>query len=398
MKYIIVVPDGMADRPIKELDGRTPLAIAKKPNMDFIAKNGRVGMLRTIPSGMPPASDVANLSIFGYDPSIYYTGRGPLEAANIGIVLKGDEVAFRCNFITTSNGRLIDYSAGHISTKESRVLILFLNERFGSGTIRFYPGVSYRNLLVMKGNPEELCRIRCVPPHDIVGQHIRKYLPKGKGNDIIKKLMTDSAELLSEHDINRVRIDLNENPANMLWLWGQGISPKMPSFYERFGLKGTVISAVDLVKGIGKLLGLDVLNVPGATGYYDTDYSAKARYGIHSLNKKDFLFIHIEATDEAGHNGDLREKIKAVEQIDRLIVGPILGHFKKVDKDFKIMVLPDHATPISLRTHVTDPICFAMYGKDVTGNGADAFDEFSCSKSSIKFDNGYKMMEYFIKI
>lgn len=395
MKYIIVVPDGMADRPIEELGGKTPLSIAKKPNMDFIAKQGKVGIACTIPKGMPPASDVANISILGYDPSIYYTGRGPLEAANMGIALRENEVAFRCNLVTVSGSKLIDYSAGHISTKEAKELIKNIDKRLGNKDIRFYPGVSYRHLLVINTQDSlELCNIKCTPPHDIAGKHIKRYLPKGKGCKFLAQLMDESRRILDEHEINKVRTDLGENPANMLWLWGQGISPKIPSFYDTFHLKGSVISAVDLVKGIGRLIGLEVINVPGATGYYDTDYSAKARWGLRSLKDKDFLFIHIEAADEAGHNGDLREKIRAIENVDRLVIGPILEYFN--NKDFRLMVLPDHVTSTYLRTHVTDPVCFAIYGKDVPSNGASIFNEYEAGKTGLRFDKGHNLMEYFI--
>lgn len=395
MKYIVIVPDGMADRPIEELGGHTPLWVAKKPNMDFIAKNGKVGIAYTIPKGMSPASDVANLAILGYDPSVYYTGRGPLEAANMGIILTESEVAFRCNLVTVSGEKLIDYSAGHISTKEAKELIRSIDKRLGDKNIKFYPGVSYRHLVVINAQDTDTLRnLKCTPPHDIVGRDIKRYLPRGKGRGILTRLMDESQNILNKHDINKVRIDLKENPANMLWLWGQGVSPKIPSFQDTFNLQGCVISAVDLIKGIGRLIGLEVINVPGATGYYDTDYSAKARWGLRSLKDKDFLFIHIEATDEAGHNGELREKIRAIENVDRLIIGPILEHFK--NKDVRIMILPDHVTSLSLRTHVSDPVCFAIYGKDITRNGASKFNEYESSRTGLKFDKGYSLMEYFI--
>lgn len=306
MKYIVLVGDGMCDYPLEELGGKTPLEVARIPNMNFIAKEGQVGIATTIPESLSPASDVANLSILGYDPLKYYRGRGPLEAANMGIKLQADEIAFRCNLITAADDTLADYSAGHISNKEAATLIKFLDEKLGTEFIKFYPGVSYRHLMIIKGHPE-LMSCKCTPPHDVTGQPVEKNLPKGEGSEILINLMRESRKLLSEHEVNHVRVDLKENPGNMIWLWGQGTAPEMPSFYDKYGVKGSVISAVDLIKGIGRIIGLDVIDVPGATGYYDTNFQGKAEYAIESLKKKDFVFVHVEAPDEAGHNGDLRE-------------------------------------------------------------------------------------------
>lgn len=396
MKYIVLVPDGMADYPIEELDNRTPLEAAKTPNMDFLAQNGQIGLVKTIPDNFIPASDVANLSILGYDPLKYYTGRGPLEAANLGINLADDEVAFRCNFITYENDKLIDYSAGHIKIEESQILIKFLNEKLGSNTIKFYPGISYRNLMVVK-SPDylEISKIACLPPHDIIGQDIKRNLPKAKSAKFLIDLMLASQELLKKHEINQVRVDLGENPANMIWLWGQGRKPQMPSFKEKFGLTGSVISAVDLIKGLGKILGLSVINVPGATGYYDTNYLGKAEAAINSLKTKEFVFVHVEATDEAGHNADLRAKLTAIEKFDQLIVGTILNHFKG-QEDMRILLLPDHATPISKRTHTNDPVCFAIYGKNISKGDFSVFSEEEGKKSKIYFEKGYELLNCFI--
>jgi 2,3-bisphosphoglycerate-independent phosphoglycerate mutase len=395
-KYIILVGDGMADRPIEELGMRTPLEVARIPNMDFIAKNGSLGLAKTIPDKMTPASDVANLSILGYDPRRYYSGRGPLEAVNLGIELEEDDVAFRCNLITASGDALLDYSAGHIKTAEAEKLIKFLDQKLGTNKIRFFPGVSYRHLLLVKrGSELRLEDLDCHPPHDISGQSIGKNLPRGDNADLIIKLMQDSREILQDHEINHVRLDLKENPANMIWLWGQGKKPDMPKFKDKFGLTGSVISAVDLIKGLGRILGLEVINVPGATGYYDTDYSAKAQAAIKSLNEKDFVFVHVEAPDEAGHNGDLREKLTAIERFDQLIVGSILEYCKDKE-DFRIMVLPDHATPISLKTHTQEAIPFAFYGSDIPAKNFLKFNEKEAQKSDFYFENGYQLMEYLI--
>jgi len=395
-KYIVLVGDGMADYPIEELGMRTPLEAARTPNMDFIAKNGQLGQAKTIPEKMTPASDVANLSILGYDPKKYYSGRGPLEAANLGVELEEDDVAFRCNLITAGSDTLLDYSAGHIKSREAEKLIKFLDQKLGTNKMRFFSGVSYRHLLLVKrGSELKLENLKCRAPHDISGQNINKNLPKGENADIIIKLMRDSREILSGHEINHVRLDLKENPANMIWLWGQGKKPNIPKFIDKFGLTGSVISAVDLIKGLGRILGLNVINVPGATGYYDTNYAGKAKAGIKSLDKNDFVFVHVEAPDEAGHNGDLREKLTAIERFDQLIVGPFLKYCENRE-DFRILVLPDHATPISLKTHISDAIPFAIYGKDIPKKDFLAYNEKEAQKSELYFENGYQLMEYLI--
>jgi 2,3-bisphosphoglycerate-independent phosphoglycerate mutase len=395
-KYIVLVGDGMADYPIEELGMRTPLEAARTPNMDFIAKNGSLGQAKTIPDKMTPASDVANLSILGYDPKKYYSGRAPLEAANLGIELEDDDVAFRCNLITVAEDALLDYSAGHIKTAEAEKLIKFIDQKLGSNKFRFFPGVSYRHLLLVKRGAElKLQNLKCQAPHDISGQSIKRNLPKGDNADILIKLMLDSREILGTHEINQVRLDLKENPANMIWLWGQGVKPSMPKFRDRFGLSGSVISAVDLIKGLGRILGLEVINVPGATGYYDTDYEGKAKAAIASLKKNDFVFVHVEAPDEAGHNGDLREKLTAIERFDQSVVGAFLEYCQDND-DFRIMVLPDHATPLALKTHTPEAIPFALYGKEIPKGDFLNYSEKEAQKSQLYFENGYQLMEYFI--
>ncbi|HPT38882.1 MAG TPA: cofactor-independent phosphoglycerate mutase [Candidatus Omnitrophota bacterium] len=395
-KYIVLVGDGMADYPIESLGMRTPLEVARTPNMDFIAKNGCLGQVKTIPDKMIPASDVANLSILGYDPAKYYSGRAPLEAANLGIELEDDDVAFRCNLITAEGDTLLDYSAGHIRSAEAEKLIKYIDQKLGNNKLRFFPGVSYRHLLLVKRGAElKLQNLKCFAPHDISGQSIKRHLPKGDNADIIIKLMRDSKEILEPHEINQVRVDLKENPANMIWLWGQGVKPSMPKFIDKFGLTGSVISAVDLIKGLGHILGLEVINVPGATGYYDTDYEGKASAAIKSLNKHDFVFVHVEAPDEAGHNGDLREKLTAIERFDQSIVGSFLEYCK--DKtDFRILVLPDHATPVSLKTHSSEAVPFALYGQDVQKGEFLNYSEKEAQKSGLYFKNGYQLMEYLI--
>ncbi|MFH0878038.1 MAG: cofactor-independent phosphoglycerate mutase [Candidatus Omnitrophota bacterium] len=396
MKYIVLVPDGLADYPIEQLGGKTPVEVAETPNMDYVVEHGLLAQALTIPARLSPASDVANLSIMGYDPVKYYTGRAPLEAAYLGVDLGDDEIAFRCNLVTVTDQKMSDYSAGHISTKEAAALIEQLNRGLGSEEIRFIPGVSYRHLLVLKGfENEELVKTVCCPPHDIANEPVKKHLPRGKGAGVLLELMEKSKTVLASQEINKVRIDLGENPANMIWLWGLGLKPTLPLFREKFGLTGAVISAVDLIKGIGKIIGLDVINVEGATGYYDTNYQGKAEAGLRALETRDFVFIHVEATDEAGHNGDLRMKIATIERFDKMVVGTILKAFKDRD-DFRIMVLPDHATPVELRKHVADKICVAMMGQGIAQNGFKVFSEAEAKNSKMYFE-GHQLMEVFLR-
>ncbi len=399
MKYAILVGDGMSDYPIADLGDKTPLEVAKIPNMNEIAKRGTVGLVRTVPRGMAPASDVANLSIMGYDPKLYYTGRGPLEAANIGIEIAADEVAFRCNLVTANSDTMADYSAGHITEKESKLLMEFVNEKLGTDRIRFYHGKSYRNLCVIKTRSHdeigELMKTVCVPPHNIAGKAISRNLPKGKGAEVLRRLMEESRAILEKHEINRVRVDLGENPGNMIWLWGQGTNPNMPTFKGLFGIEGSVISAVDLVNGIGRLTGLEVISVPGATGYYDTNYKGKGEYAVEALRKKDFVFVHVEAPDEAGHNGDMRAKITAIENFDKHVVGAVWAHLKDTE-DFRIMALADHPTPIALRTHASDPAPFVMAGNAIEAGGYDAYNETNAKASAVLFRSGAALTGAFI--
>ncbi len=402
MKYIMLVGDGMCDRPVKELKGKTPLQVARIPNMNTIAKQGQVGIASTIPAKLAPASDVANLSLLGYDPNKYYAGRAPLEAANMSVELKEHDVAFRCNLVTVSDEKMEDYSAGHIKDNEAFILIEFIDKKLGTKAIRFYPGVSYRHLTVFNTKKlgiqtDDLIKTICTPPHDISGQRIARYLPRGKMSGFLTDLMLKSKDILASCDINKVRIDLGENPANMIWLWGQGKKLDMPSFKEKFNVTGSIISAVNLIKGIGRIIGLEPIEVPGATGYYDTNFKGKAEYAIDSLKRKDFVFVHVEAPDEAGHNGDLRAKISAIENFDRLVVGTVLKHFKKSKKGFRILVTSDHATPVSVRTHTRDPIFFAVYGKGISKDEADAFNEVAAGKASIKLKEGFRIIEKLLK-
>ncbi|MFH1997061.1 MAG: cofactor-independent phosphoglycerate mutase [Candidatus Omnitrophota bacterium] len=399
MKYAILLADGMSDRPLADLNERTPLEVARTKYMDLLAKNGMIGMAETIPRGMSPGSDVANLSILGYDPKRYYTGRGPLEAANIGVKLGELDVAFRCNLVSVDEDILADYSSGHIIEKEAKIIMGSISDSLGSESVRFYFGKSYRNLMVItakdKGRMNELATLVCTPPHDIMGKNISGHLPQGKAAAQIVDLMNESRRILEEHEINKVRLDLKENPANMIWLWGQGVNPNLPTYKKMFGLHGAVISAVDLINGIGRLIGLEVVSVPGATGYYDTNYKGKGEYALRCLEKSDFVFVHVEAPDEAGHNGDVRAKIEAIENFDKFIVGPLWRRLKGRD-DIRIMALSDHATPISIRTHSDDPVPFVMYGAGIKRAGAAGFNEKNAKASKCSFKSGADLTNYFI--
>lgn len=398
MKYAVLVGDGMADYPVSELKGKTPLEFSRTPNMDLIAKSGSGGKALTIPKGMEPGSDVANLSALGFDPKEYYSGRGPLEAASMDINLESNEIAFRCNLVTVCGGVMDDYSAGHIPTKESVVLMEILNKELQSEGVKFYPGVSYRNLMIIKEDLLGSGRgvLKCVPPHDISGRKIKRYLPKGKGALKLRNIMEKSVDILTKHEINQIKLDLKENPANMIWLWGQGKKSQLPLFKESFGVTAGIISAVGLLKGIGKTLGMEVIDVPGATGYYDTDYNAKAKYAIDALNRLDLIFVHVESPDEAGHNGDLRNKILAIENFDDKIVGPIWRSLK-ANGEYRILVLPDHPTPLKLRTHVADPVPFALCGKGVSRDDMMIFTEKGAGKGSFGIVPGHKLMELLVK-
>jgi 2,3-bisphosphoglycerate-independent phosphoglycerate mutase len=415
-KYVIIVGDGMADYPIESLQGKTPLSAARTPHMDWMARQGEIGLVRTIPEGFNPGSEVANLSIFGYDPIRYYTGRGPLEAASLGIKLQPDDIAFRCNLVTLQgNGiktMMEDFSAGHITNDEAREIISDLNQKMGTNDIRFYPGVSYRHGMVLKNgaaNFSNLEKLELTPPHDIIGKEIFPFLPEiggtdksrnpgRNGEDQILALMKESQQLLKKHPINLTREANGLRPANSIWLWGQGRSPQMITLKERFGIEGYVISAVHLLKGIGIFAGLEVLDVPGATGYFDTNYDGKAQYALKGLKEKDFVYIHVEAPDEAGHMGDLRLKIETIEVFDEKIVGAILKGMNDFER-YKVMVLPDHSTPLSLRTHTSDPIPYVIYSNEdrVKYNHGEAFDEITAGKSGILLEKGFELIERFLK-
>jgi len=405
MKYVVLIGDGMSDYPLKELNNQTPLEVADKPNIDKIASKGKVGQLLTIPKKLEPGSDVANMSIFGYNPEKYYTGRGPLEAGSMGIKTDDDEVIFRCNLITEDNGILADFNAGHISSKEASILIDSLNKEFSmennhyikeENNGKFYSGISYRHIFVKKGI--ELASFPTTPPHDIVGENIEDYIKWNEKSPLkIKNIMLESKEILKDHPVNQKRLANGKNPANMIWLWGQGIRPNMPKFKDIYGLSGSVITGVDLLKGIGVFAGLNNIDVPGATGYFDTDYKAKGKYAADALENNDFLFVHVEAPDEAGHAGDIKEKIKAIEKIDKYVLGKIMDEIGSY-QDYKIAILPDHATPIDVRTHTRDPIPLAIYSslKRDLADDVEIYTEKSVVNGSLGTDKAYNLVKRLI--
>ncbi len=401
MKYIILLVDGMADYPIESLGNKTPLEVVNIPNINGLARKGEVGMVQTIPAGMSPGSDTANLSVMGYAPEIYHTGRSPLEAASMGVAMKDTDITFRCNIVTLSNGgdyaskTMIDHSAGEITTEEAHVLIKFLKPHLENKFLMLYPGVSYRHLLVWDNGPEDFT---LTPPHDILDQPIAGYLPKGSGGDVILKLMEKSHQLLRDHPVNLVRMEKGLRPANSAWIWGEGKKPRLDSFKEKFGIEGAVISAVDLINGIGVCAGLEPIPVPGANGTIHTNFEGKAKAAVEALKAgRDFVYIHVEAPDECGHQGDLAGKMKSMELIDEKVAGPIIREMEAWGEDYRFLVLPDHRTPIVRRTHTSEPVPYMLYDSTRAGGEKEqGFSETSGEAAGNYYNSGHALMDYFI--
>lgn len=391
----------MSDIAIKELDNKTPLQVAKHPNMDILASNGLTGLLKTIPPRCTPGTDTAFLSIFGYDLLKLNTGRGPLEAAGAGVYLDKNDIALRCNLVTVTNGVLKDHSAGHISTTESNKILFSLKKRYKNNElIDFYPGVSYRHIIVLRGNVYSN-KIICTPPHNAINKPVNEILVKSFDDsgrltaEMLNKMMIDSHQFLKLHPVNIARIKSGKNPANMMWPWGQGYCPEIRTLQESFGIKGAVISAVDIVNGIGKYLGMNLVKVPGATGYFDTNYEGKAEYALKSLENFDFVLIHVEAPDEASHIGDAHLKVKTIEDLDNRLLGRLL---EGLDEDYVIAVMPDHTTQTSDGTHSNDPVPFAIYSDHYTdGDGVKHFDEESMKSGSLGVIKGIEFLNLFLK-
>ncbi len=396
MKYVIIIPDGCADEPQKSLGGKTPLQAARKPHMDRIAQTGLVGRTDNVPPGLTPASDVATLSLFGYDPLKVYTGRAPLETAAMGLPLGASDWAIRCNLVHVENEEMRDFTAGHITSDDGKELMNAIQAKLGGEALEFHAGVSYRNVLIYRGpgapfGPET----KTQPPHDVPDQLIAGYLPKGPGSDLLRDLMQRSREVLRDHPTNQARRNFKKRDATQIWLWGQGKAPSLQSFAELYGKKGAIISAVDLVRGVGILLGWTRIDVPGTTGYLDTDYAAKGRYAIEALKSHDLVCVHVEAPDEASHEGKADEKVKALERIDEHIVGPLLAALPS-QGDWRILVSPDHRTPLRTRAHAYGMVPFAVAGSGIAAAGQPSYDEVVAEKATRVFAKGHELMRWFV--
>lgn len=401
MKYLVMLCDGMADEPNEALGNSTPMEKANKPCMDSLAAKAEVGIVKTVAEGLKPGSDVANLSVLGYEPAVYYSGRSPLEAASIGIDLKDTDVTLRCNLVTLSDEEdyekktILDYCADDISSEEAKILIEYIQEKLGNDVFRFYPGVSYRHCLVWSnGNPHPGV---LTPPHDITGKVITDYIPKGEAVDELYDLMKKSYDLLKDHPVNQARIARGKRPANSIWLWGEGTKPLLDNFREKFGIKGSMISAVDLLKGIAICAGMNSVDVEGATGYLDTNFDGKCKAAIEEFKKgADLVYIHVEAPDECGHRGEIENKVKAIEMIDEHILAPVVEFLRGYD-DFAVLVCPDHPTPLSIRTHTSTPVPYLIYdSKNEINSGVKVFCEKEARETGNYIEKGFTMMNYFL--
>jgi 2,3-bisphosphoglycerate-independent phosphoglycerate mutase len=398
MKYAIIIPDGSADEPQSALGGKTPLQAARIPAMDAVAQAGLVGRAMHVPESMQPGSDVANLSLLGYNPLEHFTGRAPLEALAQGIELGPTDWAVRCNLVTIEDQVMRDFTAGHISTEEAAALLATAQERFGDHHLQFYPGVSYRNLLVYRsgGRAAPFSRdTRTTPPHDLTDKSVLDGYPRGPGSDLLNQLMGDSVALFADHPVNIARRSAGKPPATNVWLWGLGSTPRLTPFKELHGLDGAMITAVDLLRGLARLLGWRRIDVPGATGYTDTDYAAKGRYAVEALDSTDLVCVHVEATDEASHEGDVAAKVRALEEIDRHIVGPVLSALR-ARGDHRILICPDHPTPLRTKTHSHGWVPFAMAGSGIERDAATTYDDPTSAASPLALAEGWRLMGLFV--
>ncbi len=393
MKYAIVLPGGAADEPIDELDGKTPLEAAQTPNMDWIAANGRLGRVVTVPQGFEAGSDVATMSLFGYDPRVYHSGRAPLEAAAKEISVAPDETVFRCNFVTLVDGVMEDFTAGHVGQNEAEQLIQVMNDQVADEHCRFYAGVSYRNLMVASGVKLDLSS---TAPHDIPGKKVDRFLPRGDGSEWLARLSRKARDIFEAQEVNLVRCDLGEHPVTDVWFWGEGRLKPFESFESLFDVRGTVIAAVDVIRGIARCAGMELMDVPGATGYLDTDYIAKGKAAVDALNHFDLVVVHIEAPDEAGHQGDSTEKVSAIERIDEHIVGPLLEKLRGRG-DWRLMIAPDHPTLLSSRIHSAEPPPFCIAGTGIQNVTPATFCESDAMRSDLQIDPGFELMEFFLR-
>jgi 2,3-bisphosphoglycerate-independent phosphoglycerate mutase len=394
MKYAIVIPDGAADDPIPALDDRTPLEAANTPAFDWVAANGRQGTVVTVPERFAPGSDVATLSVLGYDPRTCYSGRAPLEAVARDVPTNARDMIFRCNLVTIAGGQMLDFTAGHISQAEAGRIIKDLNACFVDDPVEFYVGVQYRHLMVLRDTPEATCD--CIPPHDILDQPVNGHAPRGPGADRVVEIMDRAAELLADHEVNVVRRDLEENPATNIWLWGQGRVRPLQLLTEQFNLRAASIAGVDLARGITKLIGFDQIAVEGATGYLDTNYAGKGSAAVEALDRYDLVLVHVEAPDEAGHLGDAEEKVRAIECVDTYVAGPLLEKLRTLDA-WKMLIVPDHPTPVRLRTHTATPPPFCLAGTGVLPVLRKPFTESNAADSDLHISPGHELMEFFLR-
>ncbi len=400
MKYIVVLGDGMADYPVDELGGKTPLECAQKPNIDYLASHGEVGLVKNVPENLAPGSDVANLAAMGYDPQKYYSGRSPLEAVSVGVDMKDTDIIFRCNLVTVTdeekyeNKKIIDHSADEITTEEARELIESVNKAFANDKFTFYPGVSYRHIMVWDKGPYDFT---LTPPHDILERKVADYMPKGEGSEYIYDMMVKSYDILNNHPVNTAREKRGLKKANSIWIWGEGKKPLLSDFKEKYGLKGAVISAVDLIKGIGMCAGLDVIEVEGATGNINTNFDGKAKACLKALDDGcDYVYIHMEAPDECGHRHEVENKVKSIELIDEKVVGRIRKVLDEKGTDYRMLVLPDHPTPLCLRTHTRDVVPYIIYDSTKDVSGVKTYTEETAKESGIVINEGYKLITRFI--
>lgn len=400
MKYLVLLCDGMADYPVAELGGKTPMGASFTPAADRLARASRVGLVKTVADNMKPGSDVANLAVLGYDPQVYYSGRSPLEAGSIGIDMKPTDVSFRCNLVTLSDEEsyedktILDYCADDISTEEAKILVECLAEHFNSDEFQLYSGVSYRHCLIWNNGTTDVGTL--TPPHDITGKPIKEYVPRHENAAKLYGMMVKSYGILKDHPVNLERIKRGKRPANSMWFWGEGVRKALTPFEEKYGLKGSVISAVDLLKGIGKFSGMNVVDVEGATGYIDTNFEGKAQAAINEFrNGQDFVYIHVEAPDECGHRRETENKKKSLELIDGKILSPVVAELEKTG-DYKVLIMPDHATPLSLGTHTNDPVPFLMYHKNGEVSGVSQFNEETAASTGDYIENGHQLLKMFI--
>ena len=394
MNYLLIIFDGMADEPVSELDGKTPMQVAKKPHMDDLAARSRIGAANTTPEGMSPGSDITNMGILGYDPKEYYRGRGAIEAASLEIPMETADAAFRANLVSTDGEIMIDSSAGHVTTAEARELIELIDRKLSTRFIKFYPGVSYRHIMIWRDGSDN---VHCKEPYKFHGEPFKDYMPEGDGDSRLISMIHDSYEILHDHPINRRRRDEGKQPANMIWFWGQSRLPEIPSFFTQFGVTGAVVAAVDLIRGLGRMVGLKVIDVPGATGYVDTNYLGKGLYAAGALDDYDFVWVHVEAADEAGHEGDIDKKIEAIQEMDEKVLGTILHRVEKKGQDVRILLMPDHATPIATGSHSPEKVPFLLFDSTKPEKNTLPFDERAVHDTSLIVDYTPDLMKMLLE-